>query len=422
MTIGRSEALAALESLSQGVAPSPEITHFISVGLEFDLTVFKDHYFGEDGLLRHDKPGMGTFKLIEAYYGGGKTHYLRAIQQLAHEQGFASAFIELNKDSCPLTRFDLIYARVTEALTVPVKQGELMTSGLAGAIRQWVTPPGDSVEDSELDPLVYVENQLQRMGDLPLPSFRIAIELAARAIASKDEETFNEVYVYLHSGKIAPVLKRRGILEPIDIGHGVLALRSLAIWLRQIGFPGLLLVMDEGERSLSFSSTKDRSTASNNLVQLINETLKGDGWPGVMFLYSIPSWQDFQNSLSANNMALEQRVRNTGFPNLPPAPRIVLDDRYPTDAAREGFCRAVAKRLHSLFASAYPQRHPLPEDGEQLAQRVAIAVVRQVLDVSFRRRFIQSYLGTLYRWRQTPVVSDNDITLIVDGQASKLTG
>ena len=251
-------------------------------------------------------------------------------------------------------------------------------------------------------------------------SLRIAIQNAAYAIASDDRSTFDEVHVYLHSGKIAPPLKKRGILEAIDVKNGVLALRSLAIWLRQIGRPGLLLIMDEGDRSLSISSTKDRTTASNNLVQLINETLRGTAWPGVMFLYSIPSWQDFQNSLSGNNMALDQRVRNTGFPNLPPAPRIVLDDRYPTDVAREGFCRAVAVPLGELFALAYPNNHPAQVERDQLAQRVAVAVVREVADVSFRRRFIQAYLGTLYQWQQTPTISDEQIALIVEGQASLL--
>ncbi|HRY15582.1 MAG: DUF2791 family P-loop domain-containing protein [Candidatus Competibacteraceae bacterium] len=418
ITMNRFEARGALESLSQGVAPSPEITQLISIGLESDLKIFKDEYFGEEGLLRNID--QGTFKLIEAYYGGGKTHYLRAVEQLAHQLGFASAFIELHKDSCPLTRFDLIYARVAEALTMPTPQGVPSRDGLAGAIRQWVTPPSTSAENTEVDPFVYAESQVRRMGDLPLPSLRIAIQNAAYAIASDDRSTFDEVHVYLHSGKIAPPLKKRGILEAIDVKNGVLALRSLAIWLRQIGRPGLLLIMDEGDRSLSISSTKDRTTASNNLVQLINETLRGTAWPGVMFLYSIPSWQDFQNSLSGNNMALDQRVRNTGFPNLPPAPRIVLDDRYPTDVAREGFCRAVAVPLGELFALAYPNNHPAQVERDQLAQRVAVAVVREVADVSFRRRFIQAYLGTLYQWQQTPTISDEQIALIVEGQASLL--
>lgn len=413
--LDRVSARAAIESLSQGVAPSPRVTDFISVGLEDDLRVFEDEYFGDDGLLRNSD--QGTFKLVEAYYGGGKTHYLRAIERLAHRQRFASAFIELHKDQCPLTRFDLIYARVAESLTVPGPEGE-PSRGLAQLIRNWVTPPLGSEED----PLVYVDAQVGKMGDLPLPSLRIAIDHAARAIASEDRTTLDEVQVYLHSGKIAPILRRKGILETIDVRSGSLALRSLSIWLRQVGFPGLLLVMDEGDRSLSISSTKERVSASNNLVQLINETLKGTDWPGVMFLYSIPSWQDFQNSLAANNMALDQRVRGTGFPNLPPAPRIVLDDRYPDDDSKAGFCRAVAERLLQVFAAAYPKTRVTSELGAALAKRVATAVLRETAEVSFRRLFVQAYLGALYKGGDGKTLSDGDIHGIVTGQASSFAG
>jgi len=405
--IKRAQARQAIESLSQGTPPSTQITNLISVGLEKDLAVFTDEYFGAEGLLR--ETDQGTFKLVEGYYGGGKTHYLRAIERLAHCHGFASAFIELSKDSCPLSRFDLIYQRIAETLVVPLPSGGVSTGGIAGLIRLWMTPP----TNSEIDPSEYAQQQLMQLGDLPMPSLRIALDNAAHAAASDDRVTFDEIAVYLHSGKIAPVLRKRGILEAIDVRSGALAIRCLAIWLRQIGYPGLLLVMDEGDRSLSIANAKERTTASNNLVQLINETLKGTDWPGVMFLYSIPSWAEFHNNLSANNMALEQRVQSTGFPNFPPAPRIVLDDRYPTDLDKQQFCRDVAKPLSELFAIAYPANHPEPTDAESLARRVASAVVDETLEVNFRRLFVKTYLQILYAWQITPKIPDYEIKKVI---------
>ncbi len=407
MEITRAQARQAIENLSQGLPPSTQITDLISVGLERDLAVFTDEYFGAEGLLR--ETDQGTFKLVEGYYGGGKTHYLRAIERLAHRHGFASAFIELSKDSCPLSRFDLIYQRIAERLVVPLPSGSVSTDGIAGLIRLWVTPP----TNSEIDPSEYAQQQLKQLGDLPMPSLRIAIDNAAHAAASDDQTTFDEIMVYLHSGKIAPVLRKRGILEAIDVRSGALAIRCLAIWLRQISYPGLLLVMDEGDRSLSIASAKERTTASNNLVQLINETLKGTDWPGVMFLYSIPSWAEFHNNLSANNMALEQRVQGTGFPNFPPAPRIVLDERYPADSDKQKFCLDVAKRLSEIFAIAYPAKHPELTDSESLAQRVASAVVDETLEVNFRRLFVKTYLQILYTWQTTPKITDYEIKKII---------
>ena len=63
MEIKRAQARQAIESLSQGTPPSTQITNLISVGLEGDLAVFTNEYFGAEGLLR--ETDQGTFKLVE---------------------------------------------------------------------------------------------------------------------------------------------------------------------------------------------------------------------------------------------------------------------------------------------------------------------------------------------------------------------
>jgi hypothetical protein len=385
----RKEARAALDSLNMGVPPAPEVTEYISVGLEKDLKVFESEYFGPEGLLRESD--QGSFKLVEAYYGGGKTHYLRAVERLAHRHGFASAFVELHKNSCPLTRFDLIYARVIEALTLPVQGG--FAKGIIDVLKCWVRVP----EGVDADPLAYADEQARAMGSLPFPSLAIALKLAAHAVASGDRQTQDELQVYLHGGKASPTLKKHGILESIDLKNGALALRSLIVWLRNIRLPGLVLIMDEGDRSLSYSAAKERAQASNNLVQLINETVKEGEWPGVMFLYSIPSWDDFESAFGSNQ-ALIQRVRNSGFPNVPPAPRISLEARTASHTQKLAFCLEVGRRIATLFQLAYPSSVSI-KSSEAIANLVAEVALEQVVDVSFRRLFIKNFIACLYRAR-----------------------
>jgi len=400
--INRHAARSALENLMQGVAPSLDITKYISVGIDRDLDTFDAEYFGEDGLLRYGE--QGTFKIVEAYYGGGKTHYLRSIEELAHRNGFASAFIELNKESCPLTKFDLIYTNIVKSLTwfgeTDSSTGERV-QGIENIIKHWIAvKSGEQVEDDEeFDYEQYVRNKIDKeLVNLPVQSMRIAIQAAAMAAVTNDQETMDEVLVYLQSGKIASSLRKRGVLEPINAKNGVLAIRSLAVWLRGLGAPGLLLIMDEGDRSLSISSAKDKATASNNLVQLINETLGGSHWPGVMFLYSIPSWSDFQRTLSSENQALEQRLRKTGFPNMPPSPRIDLEERHSTDEQKYEFCIELGEKICSLFNIAYPDSVPATENKNVCAM-VAAATLENSADVSYRRLFVQTLVQALYHYR-----------------------
>jgi hypothetical protein len=411
--VSQQEARQSIEALFQGQPPSPAVTDFISVGIDRDLKIFEREYFRSDALLPNSS--QGTFKIVEAYYGGGKTHYLRAIERTAHRHGFASTFVELHKDSCPLTRLDLIYAKVVEGLTVPDGSGGL-SRGIGDVIRAWV-----SGGDEDEDPIERAMRQVGQLGDLPLPSVRIALRDAALAVASNDRDTLDEILVYLHGGKISSALRKRGVMEVIDVKSGALALRTLAHWLRQIGYPGLVVIMDEGDRSLSIASSNDRKAASNNLVQLINETLAGNGWPGVMLLYSIPGWDHFQNAFSGNQ-ALDQRVKNTGFPKFPPAPRIVLDDRFQDDEDKLKFCHELGERLQVIFAAAYPSDPIDTEDAESAARIVARVVVDQVADVSFRRLFVQSYLAGLYQLREGDEVTERVAREIVAGTASKMAG
>ena len=171
------------------------------------------------------------------------------------------------------------------------------------------------------------------------------VRAAALAYASGDHETFDEVLVYLTGGKVTPGLRKIGVLQPIDAKNGSLALRTLAVLIRRMGWSGFALILDEGDRSLSIVSSKDRKAASNNLVQLINEAATEGAWPGTLLLYSIPSWQNFSQAFD-QNQALIQRTSKTGFPLVPPAPRIVLDERE----LRGGLLRSLRDAAVLVFA------------------------------------------------------------------------
>src|SRR5690606_34711900 len=138
----------------------------------------------------------------------------------------------------------------------------------ANLIRHWVEERSRGQED----PFDVLDKELDSLGDLPLMGLKVALRHAVTALLADDLETFEETLVYLTSGKIPQPLRRYGILQPIDTSTGSLALRTLAALIRKLGFAGFVLMLDEGDRSLSIVSSKDRRAASNNLVQLINET------------------------------------------------------------------------------------------------------------------------------------------------------
>lgn len=409
------EAQLVVHSLGMGEPPSADVIEFLSVGLEADLRTFKREFFSRHSFIVSSETEGSTFKIVEAYYGGGKTHYLRAIERLAHEHGFASAFVSLKKDECPLTRFDLVYSAVADALTVPDGMNASRIRGIGNVLRAWV----DETAEDEENRLHAVEARVNSVRDLPLMSIKVALRQAVVAYAMEDSVTFDEALVYLKSGSISPQLRKHGVLNRIDKSNGSLALRSLVTWLRDIGYAGFVFILDEGDRSLSIVSSKDKVGASNNLVQLINETATEQAWPGTVLLYSIPGWSEF-NQAFGNNDALIQRTKPTGFPMVPPATRIVLDERYQTDEDRKAFCLTLSNRLATLYELAYPDSS-LPADRiHNAAELVADAVVENVIISSFRRLFVQAFLAALYRIEDEPLTR-NEADMIVGGHASQLS-
>ena len=102
-------AKQTINSLMLGEPPRRDLIESLSVGLEGHLAVLEEEYFAPGSQIVDSEVAGSTFKMVEAYYGGGKTHYLRAVEQVALRNNFATAFVSLTKDECPLTRFDLIF-------------------------------------------------------------------------------------------------------------------------------------------------------------------------------------------------------------------------------------------------------------------------------------------------------------------------
>src|SRR5512143_1947691 len=75
---------------STGTPPEFGIEHF-TVGLEPYLKVIEDEYL--NGILKYN---LSSFKLITGNYGGGKTHFLYTVRDLAFRHNYCVAYVSLN--------------------------------------------------------------------------------------------------------------------------------------------------------------------------------------------------------------------------------------------------------------------------------------------------------------------------------------
>ena len=100
-------------------------------------------------------------------------------------------------------------------------------------------------------------------------------------------------------------------------------IRSIVQWVRSIGYTGLVILLDEGERTSSLS-TKQRDQHLSNLREIIDECGQS-AFKHVLMVYAAPD-DSFLEGRTQVYEALRQRL-STSFEDINPAGvRIVLDD------------------------------------------------------------------------------------------------
>ena len=101
-----------IESLRFGIPPTDHVGAF-TVGRE---SVLRD----VSHALREHSGDTGESFLVKANYGSGKSHILRVIGEIAHEEGYATSSVIVNSaDGVRFNRMDTIMGAISRGLRVP---------------------------------------------------------------------------------------------------------------------------------------------------------------------------------------------------------------------------------------------------------------------------------------------------------------
>ncbi len=374
---------------SSGTPPEFGIEAF-TVGLERFLRVVEEEYL--DGILKFN---LSSFKLVTGNYGGGKTHFLYSVRNLAFKHNYCVAYVSLNPTECPFDKLELVYKSVALNLTPPQPTNQIAPlgdKGVESVIRRWVADWRQ--RESSFERL----NQL--LLGLPMTdstSFFNAVRGAFLALAGEDWDGFSDVVQWLKGEEVTKETRARfKISERVDKASAFRMLRSLAQWVHGIGFRGLVLLFDEAERGLSISSSRDKRRALDNLRQLVDEC-GNSRLPGAMFFYALPDENLLLEGSGPTYEALKQRLRSALSETNPVGVKINLEE---LGMEPLHFLQQLGTRLKWIFETAYGVRVPNAENQLNL---LAATVVRTVLlDVSYRRVFIVAAVELLHQLRANP--------------------
>lgn len=408
-TLSLRDTKHVFEKLRTGLVPERGLDSYAE-GIDKEL--------GEiDRQLRFVKDGEGQVKFLRGDYGCGKTFMARLAVERAHRQGFATSFVVVSPNDLKFHRFDEVYNKVVSGLATASCERQ----ALGDILDRWIANVEDKLIDTGADEnaddfddrvTARIHEDLTRMmGGTAPPEFVRLIHAVFQLKQEGDIAGANMLLSWLGgSGNISASVKNKaGIKGEITSKDAMDYLRGIVQIVREAGYQGLLIVIDEAETILRMRSDS-RHQSLNGIRQI---TDAAGSYRGLLWLFT--GTTDFFESRKgvAGLPALHDRIRFEeepgGFANRrQPQLRLV--------PFKEDRLLAVARKLRELYVPLLEEEtdpgDPLPErqlrHETALSDEYLLALVRAV-SAGFRgdvgivpRQFLRKLINIMDVLRDNP--------------------
>ncbi|MEK7750961.1 MAG: BREX system ATP-binding protein BrxD [Acidobacteriota bacterium] len=282
MAVSRQRRRDIIDALRSGTVPRRGLD-LLAVGMErFQAAV--------DEELTTVRTTGAVLKAVRGEYGSGKTFFARWLQERAKRQGFAVSEVQVSETETPLHRLETVYRRLMERLSTADRDEGAFRSIVDAwffALEEDLLASGEfSPKDSHL--LLERTNELmeKRLTSITAraPAFAAALRGYRRALAANDRAIADALLAWVAGQpNVGTAAKRAaGIQGPLDHFGALSFLQGLLVLLRDAGFTGLVVALDEVE-TLQRVRGDVREKGLNALRQLIDEVY-GGRFPGLYLL------------------------------------------------------------------------------------------------------------------------------------------
>lgn len=282
MDISRERRGEIIAALRKGTVPQRGLD-FLAVGLgRFQSSIAVE--------LANVAQGGAVFKAVRGDYGCGKTFFGRWVQENAKKNGFATAEVQISETETPLHRLETVYRRAMEQLST----ADCFLGAFRSILDGWFYGlEEDVLAEGNIDPsddvaLARRAEELleQRLVEITraTPQFAAALRTYRTAQRQNDHATAEGLAGWLAGQPhVAASIKRSaGIKGDVDHFAALSFFRGLLLILKESGYSGLVLVLDEIE-TLQRVRGDVREKGLNALRQLIDD-IDGGRFPNLFLL------------------------------------------------------------------------------------------------------------------------------------------
>jgi hypothetical protein len=396
MTLTQQEAQHIIRKLGESGIPPTRGLEAYTVGMDSILGTLESEYL--KGYLRD---GGSSFKLVVGEYGSGKSHFLYRLRDLAWANGYVVSRTELSPKECPYDNQLKVYQAVvnnliyhdpdpnvadTQGIEAFLENHFFHTMRMLG-IEQMMTSIGLDVRVK-----MWLETILRFK--VESPSYRHAVYFYLQAAAEESEAKKRVIGAWLRGEAVTlRDVREFSITERIDRSVAFKMLRSLSQLVHELGYAGLALLFDEGDRMVSIGSSRTEKVACDNLREVIDRCA-GESLPSTLFAYAVPPY--FVTNIAPQYEALSQRISSkVKFSRKNPySVQISLDQ---LDYPGEELLRKIGEKLLGVFEQAYDVKLDHELQSRNIAQLADTCAA--LLSTSHRRHFVKSLMDMLAEQR-----------------------
>lgn len=370
---------------------------FFTAGIDEYLNPLEQEY-----LSSHIREGGKAFKMIVSTYGGGKTHFLYCVRELAWKYDFAVSYVRLSPTETPFHKLESVYQSIVSHLTYPMNPEELLSGyeeGIESFIKVWYARKTSELQSKGVTGDRLKEELNTYVSSIPnfdSISFTSAVKEAFRCLLDRRDADFSKIVQWLRVEGFDKSLREFQILQRIDKGTAFSMIRSAVRWVREIGYSGIVVLFDEAELTPSMSG-KQKDALLSNLKELIDECGRGS-LANSMFFYAVPD-EKFLEGRTQIYIALNQRL-STVFETLNPVGiKIYLDklSRSPEDILID-----IGMKLAPIFETAYSVKFDATVIKESVTNIARAAYEQRYLEVGHKRLFVIAVIKAFQALRNAP--------------------
>lgn len=386
---------AIIQSLKSGVTPKIGIQH-IQVGRSNEVkALYKD--------IERISEGGAAFRLIIGDYGSGKTFFLSVVRSIALEK----KLVTVNADLSPGRRVHAssgqarnLYSELMRNLATRNKPDG---NALASVVERFVIQARKEADEKNTDVSTVIHQKLVSLSELVGGyDFAKVIDAYWNGHEQDNEELKLNAIRWLRAEYTTKTDARRDLDVRTIISDNSFydALKLMSLFVRQAGYEGLLVNLDEMVNLYKLSSTQARTSNYEQILRILNDCLQGTAEYLGFLLGGTPeflldprrglySYDALQSRLAENSFAQRAGVIDYSSPALHLA-SLTPEELY-----------ILLKNLRHVFAEGDTSKYLVPDDA---LKSFLYHCSQTIGDAYFRtpRNTIKAFLDMLAVLEQNP--------------------